>query len=88
MKNKNEDEKFNEALRIISEIAKELNKLPKLKYVELLGEINDLNWCLDGIAEAKERMKTETDAKSVCYHIAQIAKRRLKIKSKWLYILN
>jgi len=81
-------DKFDKALKIISEMLDELNKLPKLKYVELIGEMNDLLWCLDGIDECNERMETENDDESIMYYTKKINERNLEIKTKWLWMLN
>lgn len=85
---KTNDEKLNEALKLISKTLEGFKNLPKLKNPELTSGFNDMLWTFDGIKECFERMEKENDLKSLNYYFAQIEKRHIEIKGKYLHFLN
>jgi hypothetical protein len=85
---KTENSKIAMVLDSLKLIIYELNKLPKLKYNELTSELNNLLWCLDGIQEAKDRIKQSTSFSDILFYQQKISERNTKINKDWLYILN
>ena len=80
--------KIDKILSDIKGILDELNKLPKLNYVELTGELNDLLWKYDAISECNERIEKCLYSEDIEYYMNKQKEYFILIKNNYTHILN